>query len=76
MAVSAGEVAQGGAMHRRCLALARKACPVLRNDRSYVFVEVRRDDETEVWAGVLGWLAAYEDLHGQIPDLVALEQRP
>jgi hypothetical protein len=51
--------------------LARKVCPVLRGDPSIVFAEVYRDDQKREWEGVIERLVAYEDQHGQLPDLVA-----
>ncbi|OXM56428.1 hypothetical protein CFP71_13450 [Amycolatopsis thailandensis] len=71
VAVSAGDVAAGGAMHRRCLALARKVCPVLSTDLSYVYVQVRRGDDERDWAVVFERLSDYEARHGTIP--VSLE---
>jgi hypothetical protein len=76
LAVSAGEVAAGGAMHRGCMALARRVCPVLREDRSFVFAEVRHKDVTDDWAAVVERLVMYEERHGWLPDLVPLEPNP
>lgn len=73
VAVSAGDVAEGGAMHHRCLALARKACPVLGTDRSYVYVEVRLGDDKLDWAAVFERLSDYETRHGAIPTFLTYE---
>ncbi|WP_410646202.1 hypothetical protein [Amycolatopsis sp. cmx-4-54] len=70
VAVSGGDVAEGGAMDRRCLRLARKVCPVLSTDKSYVYVEVRRGDEARDWATVFERLSDYETQHGTIPAFV------
>jgi hypothetical protein len=72
VAVSEGEVAAGGALHRGCMDEARPACPVLRNDASYVFAEVRRDEQAHDWSAVIERLIAYEQQHGQLPRVVPL----
>jgi hypothetical protein len=61
-------------MHRRCLALARKVCPVLREDDSLVSVEVRRDDQAHDWAAVIQRLETYEEQHGQLPEAIPFQQ--
>lgn len=72
VAVSQGEVAIGGALHRGCRDEARTACPTLRADASYVFAEVRREDQAHDWSVVIERLIAYEEQHGQVPRVVAL----
>jgi hypothetical protein len=72
IAVSAGVPAQGGALHLECLDLARKVCPALRKDESFVFAEVRREDEHHEWASAVERLAAYEHQHGQLPEMVPI----
>ncbi|KFZ77132.1 hypothetical protein ED92_39345 [Amycolatopsis sp. MJM2582] len=73
IAVSQGEVAAGGAMHRRCMHLARTVCPELRNDQSYVFVEVHQSERANDWEAAVARLSAYEERHGQIPRLLPLQ---
>ncbi|WP_139190923.1 hypothetical protein [Actinokineospora iranica] len=75
LAVSAGEVAAGGGMHRECMALARRECPVLREDHSFVFMEIRCEDLADKdWSAVIERLVMYEEQHGRLPALVPLEQ--
>ncbi|MGY6658648.1 hypothetical protein ACXIZN_41470 [Amycolatopsis sp. TRM77291] len=70
IAVLQGEVAAGGAMHRRCMHLARTVCPELRNELSYAFVEVHQSERANDWEAAVARLAAYEERHGQIPRLL------
>ncbi|WP_143267784.1 hypothetical protein [Amycolatopsis alba] len=72
IAVSQGEVATGGAMHEKCMHLARAVCPELRDDPSYVFTEVRRSDRTNSWEAVFERLTCYEEQHGQLPRVLPL----
>ncbi|RSN60552.1 hypothetical protein DMH01_14700 [Amycolatopsis sp. WAC 04182] len=72
IAVSQAEVAAGGAMHRRCMHLARTVCPELRNDQSYVFVEVHQSERANDWEAAIAGLTAYEERHGQTPRLLPL----
>ena len=71
--VAAGEVASGGALHDGCLGLARKVCPVLREDDAYVFTEVRREEQADEWVAVIRRLAAFEDRFGRLPDVLPLD---
>lgn len=72
VAVSQGEVATGGALHQGCMDEARIACPTLRDDASYVFTEVRREDQAHDWSSVIERLITYEKQRGQLPRVVAL----
>jgi hypothetical protein len=70
VAVAAGEVATGGAMHQRCLRFARQACPVLRRDMSFVYAEVQQHDLVSDWLAVLERLTQHEALAGALPDIL------
>ncbi|WP_410585421.1 hypothetical protein [Amycolatopsis sp. lyj-108] len=72
IAVSEGEVAAGGAMHRRCMHLARTVCPELRDDLAYVFIEVHQSERTCDWKAAVARLTAYEEQHGQVPRILPL----
>ena len=74
VAISAGEVAAGGAMHMRCMRFARQACPVLRRDPSFVFVEVQQHDQAFAWSAVVERLTRHEELNATLPEVLPLQQ--
>ncbi|MFC9249917.1 hypothetical protein [Amycolatopsis thailandensis] len=71
IAVSQGEVAAGGAMHKKCMLRAGAWCPELR-DMSYVFTEVVQSERDSGWEAVFARLEAHEDQHGQLPRFLPL----
>lgn len=73
VAISAGEVAAGCAMHKRCLRFARQACPVLRRDLSFVFAEVQQHDQASDWSAVVERLTRREELNGTLPEVLPLQ---
>jgi hypothetical protein len=73
IAVYTGLPLAGGALHRRCSALARNACPVLHDEAEcIVHTEVRREDQAHEWSAAIKRLEAYEEQHGQLPDVLPL----
>lgn len=70
-----GEVAAGGALHEACINEARGACPRLRKDRDYVYVEVHPDEQAYDWSAVFEVLVAYEDRHGELPSVLPVTAR-
>jgi hypothetical protein len=70
-----GDIAAGGALHTGCMDEARKACPHLRKDHDYVYVEVHRTEQRHDWSAVFEVLVAYEDQHGELPGILPVTAR-
>lgn len=74
LAVEAGDVVGGGALHLRCLELARTVCPALRGDEAYVYVEVRHADQANRWADMIDRLVECEARSGRLPLFVPMAE--